>query len=370
MPYASPMPGTVPGPDVTDTDLDRDGKADLIGTSAGVIAISNLTCAGPTPFKQSFVPAPVSATSGAPPMIEGTTDYDGDGRADLQVTDPVTLRSKRYLHVKDDRNSPGLALSFDTAHPIDPPAVPVGHQTVINRDYNGDGLVDAFSEKTDATIGAPEPRIAFFNGPGAVPLYGVYALRDLGGPSGSFASNPKRRWIDVNGDGLPDIFDPPTNVYVNRGGPPGPGMFQVRALRMPALPDRRLKKAMAMDVDTDAQEELLVPTVRTFDYCGGQIGKFFADGSEAIFCGAQFDSPPGQDYDGFDHSIFLWEAYKFRENADGTFTLVRTGVDTQMNLNVPVGIDVGIGDWSAPATGRSPISARACGSTERARPTS
>src|SRR5262249_48794175 len=82
------------------------------------------------------------------------------------------------------------------------------------------------------------------------------------------------------------------------------------------------------DIDGDGLDELIVPNsrVRGYEYCNGP--------TNFIWCGDQFDQP-GAD-DSFDHSVFQWDAYKFVEMDDGSYTMVRVPTNLQAPLNNPL----------------------------------
>src|SRR5262249_26146503 len=150
-------------------------------------------------------------------------------------------------------------------------------------------------------------------------------LSALGGPTGSFsgttALETQRRWIDVNGDGLPDIYEP-GSIYLNEGGS-GRTFFRHISLSMAAgVPDLDYKRAIhafAMDVDGDGQEELMIPDVRTIGFCGG-TGQLL-DNGYACWCGSDFDRAPDETWRAYDRSVFRWNAYKFVEKSDGTYEM-------------------------------------------------
>jgi RHS repeat-associated protein len=329
--FDAPLDAT---PWVEDADATNDGRADLVGTSGGYLAFGSLVCGDPptwtlvTSNQQPFTPG--SNTPQARLYVDAV-DWDGDGLVDIKVRDPNgTGPSKVYRRLGAGMppqfsagislyNAPGIAVQMD-------------------RDFDGDGKMDTFLD--GAVGGNPFTAIAF--GWSVLPT----ALSDLGGPPGGFNAlhHEHRRWLDVNGDGLPDIFEPgagpsqPGTVWINQGGTPRAGMFRAVAVSNQTVPDpattiydpKRVKLAFTMDIDGDGQDEYLVPTVRVIGYCGGVPETYLPDGSERFWCGDGFDESTAED--AFDHSVFAWDAYKLRQTGAGGFELVRIPT----NLTAPV----------------------------------
>jgi Salmonella virulence plasmid 65kDa B protein/FG-GAP-like repeat len=330
-----------------DVDFDNDGRVDLLGaaTSGGILGFATLTCQGTT------VNSRVTRTNYLLPLSDGLyvegIDYDGDGIPDLllgDATNPANVPPKVLLHrSKDptqwctDAADNCTVNTITTALPVAPvTGTPLGLKSM--RDINGDGLVDSVFDvippsNTDCTQANRNcTQIAFFNGANAA--YKYFGLPDVGGPVGSFNLIPTQGWIDVNGDGLPDIYEvgpQGATLYLNRGGEPGGGLFhQVVAplTGLSAFDKRRLKHAFVMDIDGDGQDELLVPESRIIDYCGGNPTVRLPGGDPAFFCGQDFDSAP-EEWESFDRSVFQWNAYKFVDAGNGQYSMVPVNPDAQ-----------------------------------------
>src|SRR5262249_43326559 len=167
--------------------------------------------------------------------------------------------------------------------------------------------------------------------------YSYTTLVALGGPPGSIANPDYRQiWIDVNGDGLPDIYDPSGHIWINTGGPAGSVIFQSRPLTVPSLNSNRTRFQFAMDIDGDGRPELLIPNTRIYAACYNEL----IQGEWTEICGAQFDGA-FQSHAQDDKSIFSWDAYKFVEAADGSYSMVKVidGAATT-SLLLPTRVDV------------------------------
>jgi len=93
-----------------------------------------------------------------------------------------------------------------------------------------------------------------------------------------------------------------------------------------------------MDVDGDGRDELMVPNTRVpgYEYCGGEYRTILNDGSHAVFCGAEFDNPDIEvRFDHYDQSVFTWDAWKFIEQADGSYTVVVVPTNLKAPINNP-----------------------------------
>ena len=336
--FASPFDAT---PTRDQVDFNNDGRVEVLGSTGDtsghrVLALATATSAGSSikwAISSTNLPLPSTRLSAS------GIDYNGDGIMDLYyvsqgATEIVLHRDKSAL---DWSNS-----SF----PPEPPAPPVGCppcQRTSMLDINGDGLVDSVFGHTAG--GEAEPtRIVFFKADGSGD-YSTYMLTDLGGPGGDVTHNPWNGWIDVNGDGLPDIYaigPDGGSIYVNRGGAVGKPIFQKASVSFapgePHPDKRRLLRAFVMDVDADGLDELMVPNSRVdgYEYCGGDHTQHLpgSDSPFAVFCGDGFDDAP-EEWAILDRSVFQWNAYKFVEASDGSYTMVLVRTDLKAPTNYP-----------------------------------
>ncbi len=329
-----PEGATLLGKDA-DMDLNGDGKADLLGISEGHPTIWSLVrtdardgIPGPTPTYVWESPGPIDTLPAGGVMV----DYDGDGLVDIRL--PHTDRGERIA-----RRLPGQALTFEaeTAWEAVPAPLELLEEAQAPQDLNGDGMLDLVYDKR--TSGASDGRVIFFKGfhrsftPSAT-------IASLGGPTSDFVHDPQRRWADVNGDGLPDLWTPEV-VYLNTGGAFGePTAFSARPITRvideagtlrtaSALERRRYKHAITMDADADGIDELMVPTTRVpgYEYCGRDPASYPSPPPEQYtWCGADFDDPLAKDE--LDRSVFFWDAYKVLPiDGSGLFQMVRIATD-------------------------------------------
>src|SRR5690242_15900114 len=179
-----------------------------------------------------------------------------------------------------------------------------------------------------------------------------YTLDQVGGPTGSLSGSEGRVLIDVNGDGLTDIYQP-GQLWLNTGHTPdatitqGTKLFQPVVLAPLSFGRNRVQYAFVMDIDNDGKQELIMPDHRSSvsTYCGGDATKTYGpDSAPAWFCGDEFDTAP-QEYWSYDRSIFVWTAYRFVEDAQGAFSLV--AVPTATPLEAPINYKLSTGDDDA-----------------------
>src|SRR6266404_4424012 len=113
-----------------------------------------------------------------------------------------------------------------------------------------------------------------------------------------------------------------------------PPIFQARPLTVPALDSRRTQFQFAMDIDSDGGEELLVPNTRVFNSCFATTDPKTRE--PVNYCGVDFDTQPGLSYSSFEKSVFVWDAYKFIEASDGSYSMLKMTT----NLKAPTRISV------------------------------
>jgi hypothetical protein len=297
-------------------DFDFDGRVDVLSLSASnTLQLNDLRCNGaPTVIDTTLSMTAVSPSG--PGLFGGAyggIDYDGDGIADVMYTDMAFVT---HVALRKDKDPTHWA----TAKTFIVPPPPAGFMTTMTQDMNGDGTMDMVFE--DGRLPGKFTDILWFfqglDGTGQ-PIYASWALDQLGGPAGPWSNAPKRRWIDVNGDGLPDIFDPDAGgLWINKGGIPGPSMFEFHPVVGFNEIWQRSETSFTMDVDNDGRQELMVPSYRTRDFCGGNphatISNAFFNADPAFFCGSEYDQEgiPTQ-WIKTDQSVFAWNAYRFVE---------------------------------------------------------
>jgi RHS repeat-associated protein len=236
------------------------------------------------------------------------------------------LNSNQEIIVLGDPSAAaGMPTSW-TPNPVqitqNPPDMTSGELVVTHeQDMNGDGVVDFIYEESAGLQSNPGAALAPYASfpsalnPPSYPLARPLA-QAVGGPPFS------AHWADVNGDGLLDAFDNSGNLWINLGGPVSFSIFSTTTFAMPTFTAfRALFRSFVMDVDGDGMDELVVPSQRSFDLCGGTDPvQFFPSGDPKFWCGDEWDTAP-QEFWSVDQSIFTYDVYKFHEHADGSFTL-------------------------------------------------
>ncbi|NYF54053.1 beta strand repeat-containing protein, partial [Tunturiibacter gelidoferens] len=215
-------------------DFNNDGNADLAITNQASNTVTVLLNNG----NGTFTAAPFSPfTVGAGPLNLIVSDFNGDGKADIAVTNFATVSVSILLG--DGTGN----FSQASGSPIDVGRYPTG---LVAGDFNGDGIIDiAVPSSNDDTVGILigngngtfQPRVVGANPVGAVPI--AIALGDfngdgkadltvvnqnnttqsvlLGNGDGTFqaavnytvgATGSSTLVGDFNGDGFPDIATP------------------------------------------------------------------------------------------------------------------------------------------------------------------
>lgn len=342
-------------------DVNSDGRADLLGRDSGNLAL--WTWANNS-FSQIATDLPASIGDG-PYLAVGAMDFDGDGLVDIRLSRieqrevggeivDVKLPEKVYRQISSHplvfEGQPGAP-----AATIFPPQAPNNlMQPSGPPDLNGDGVPDHIFDGTFPD-NSQEPTVMFLVlGPmGAT--YFQATLASLGGPSGTFNSTASpRRWVDMNGDGLPDIFEP-GSVWINTGAPvvmqvidgvpkaTNPNYFRRVDVSMPSgLSSRVFPYSHVRDVDTDGQQEVLFPARRVEgkEYCAvdwtmsisGQTAVYEPE----VYCGNDFDAMPGAPFSR-DRSVFEWDAFKLVPVWNGTYKMVKQTTDFKAPKSAEIG---------------------------------
>ena len=170
-------------------------------------------------------------------------------------------------------------------------------------------------------------------------------LSHLGGPTGSFKdpANARRHWIDVNGDGLPDIFEPGT-VWINQGGSsfdvvrdaakptslsPGSSVhagISRQPARVRVRHGCRCRRRGRVDGPRGACGRLLWWRPRDFQAAPGRWR------AQHLLRGG-VRRPAVKKWRPFDKSLFRWNAYRFVQAADGSFTMAEIVTNLQAIIN-------------------------------------
>jgi RHS repeat-associated protein len=285
---------------------------------------------GPTPW-------PSGTTIGAYNFI----DFNGDGILDVQVIPTGTSQPVIVQHTQADP-----AQWFNNHQTISLPASPSSSlQSTPMRDYTGDGRVDFMFDTGPSSSLASDQDIQFIFQDPTGKFSQPVTLSALGGPSGCSQFHPSRRWLDVNGDGLPDLYGDDGYIYINQGGQVDttqpnqlvgnrPLFVKVPVTSPPPVGP----KAQVLDIDSDGRDDFVIPMTRIYNFCATM-------GYPAVYyCAGDTVDPKPAGFDAIDQSVYQWTAYRLVENADGSYS---GQVIPQINpLQAPLHTYLQIGDWN------------------------
>ncbi len=315
------------------TDFNLDGLPDLIGSSYGKFAIATWNpISGAFQVRSSVLPWSADAL----PELIG--DLNADGRADL-----VESSSGKYrIHFNcTERNASQVEFCSYVELPFGPAELYAEKRMFGSpTDLDGDGLSELLLMPNTALTGHPGTvKLLQASRNGGVISYQIRALTDLGGVWGS-GSGDLFQFIDVNGDGLPDILDsrivPAEGVrpslWINSGG-----TFRNVPLDSSVLSyDDRREIAFPMDHDGDGLAELMLPEELIVNYCY-QMHYNGDDTTEPLtFCsngangGFRSNKGPGVTAD---RGVYRYDSLKFEPLADGGYRIARkqTGLVAMAN---------------------------------------
>ena len=308
-------------------DFDQDGRADLLGVSNGAFAIK--TRSG---VKTSNLRITQST------LLWHVADFDGNGKSDLLVTETgqSSTVSNIWLQVPSSSSN---TLHFQLS-PAPFPRFDNSRRVLSISDYDGNGLPDAFVDWDGLGFRRPdstdvEPRIVFTHRNGSGLSFVARAIRDVGGPAGSFPDARGRAFIDINGDDLLDLYELPGSFWLNRGG-----TFSLTpVVGTITLARRFYDDAMPVDWDMDGRTELLVPNQVRVPWCYDVK----IEPEPRTYCSTP-GSPTNFGSSGApedrDRTVYQWDAIEFGEDAQGRLTLSRRSTP----IEAPIGASTS-GDW-------------------------
>ena len=322
-------------------DVAYDGHNHVPGELSGNLAFWHMSCLQPntpgivptsliTDLPSAYVAADATQSPvSAPFWPAGTTvwgysliDFNGDGILDVQAV-PNTPASYTGPYV------PPVIVQHTTMNPgqwkfyrqtVDLPKTPSANiPSPTMRDYTGDGRVDLlFDSGPSSALAADEDMQIVFQVSDGVFSKPV-TLSALGGPPGCSKFHPARRWLDVNGDGLPDILDG-GDLYINQGGRVDVNQSNQLVGNLPLFVKVAVTQVLAgnnslvMDIDSDGRDEIITPAARVYSFCATM-------GYPAVYyCAGDTVDPKPAGFDAIDQSVYQWNAYRFVENADGSYT--------------------------------------------------
>ena len=309
----------------TNWDIDNDGRTDLVGYGLQYITIASYDAA-----QGGFESLPTNVPSTF--QIAHLGDFDGNGRNDF--LGEVNGRFHIYLQ-RDD----GAPLRF--VGPIEVQPDPDNRYTVTSvADYNGDGLADLFLGNRSGTEYPPHAQILFTQRrPGPSLGFDSHSVPSLGGPNGITSVQRPVMFVDLNGDGLQDIYGLEEDIRINQGGTFTAGTGVVNAHLLSVEPHLR-SGILTGDFDGDGSQELLVPTDVVVGYCRTILEDPANNGEPGDYC--SYDS--GSNHTRFrdaspsfykeNRSIYAWDIVDFSQNDIGNLVISRRPTNLEAPLNM------------------------------------
>lgn len=197
--------GTAPAPDTTISgtpalgigtaifsagDVDGDGLLDLaIGTATDLLIYHGVAGGWPTSMSIEDADTTVAGVTPTASTAASAGDVDGDGYADVVVSDPSMTRITLY------RGGPGGLETTGT--PLDGTEAGFGISIAGGCDVNADGYADVI-------VGATDAALILLGSPTGLDVASAHPLTP--GPSSAGFGASVACAGDVNGDGYPDII--------------------------------------------------------------------------------------------------------------------------------------------------------------------
>ena len=232
-------------------DIDRNGVADLLSAQGPWVEVATWSPEDSV-FEVQATDVPGSF------VVTEVADFDGDSRPDFLGT--VENQSGLVVYLQ---NEAVLSFRVGTTSAVHLPPETRVHSV---QDFDGDGRADLLVDYDGIGQKPPHAEIWFARPQGTGVTFERRSLPELGGPSGHFGETRERRtFVDVNGDGLADIFGQRTELWVNEGG-----HFVARSVgnaSAMSIPDYLRGAVLVADADADGDQELLVPTSIVTHWC-------------------------------------------------------------------------------------------------------
>lgn len=322
------------------TDFDLDGKADLVGHSGGVFSMASWN-EQTRAFDTISSNLPWSKGSG---FVQEILDFDLDGDSDI-----LAYHDGEYaLHMNCGISSAGI----DFCEDIWLGAMPSFAALASVTDFNGDGLPDLFVDWDGTPHSSFKAEIWFSHltvGTGSTLTFEPVALESLGGPAyfSQASSRVHTRFIDVNGDGLQDIFrqecsdgeglcpdDNSTSAHRSRFWLNHGDRFVEHssvANHIVIHPDRAAAM-INIDYDNDGIEDLLVPDYVTHNFC--YLYRVSPDAESYDYCSDGSLNGPftGSPIPHNDRGIYRYYVVRFRFDAYGTLVLERQSTELELPI--------------------------------------
>lgn len=323
------------GPHRPHSDFNSDGRDDLIGTIENGALMVGIWRLSPEGAQLDRLPTNQVLDESA--FVTDLLDVDRDGDTDVVVRDGRYGSDSVYVNTTVEQSSHQGAPSQGELYPqfrFTQRVLPGGPSNVTFsnasfQDINGDLLPDRLYETS--SMGGPTDTYVRFGELTSDGYYTLGALRhlqdDLGGPPRINQGNI--RWLDVNGDGLQDIFkhsNGSNDLWLNIGG-----RFMQVTLSGGINFDSDLAGGLVvMDYDHDGRDDLLAPTVvapgsgSTFCYTyyydvgGEQESEFICSGSGGDSRFEEGNHPE------LNRGLYVYDQVRFVQQADGRVALAQS----------------------------------------------
>jgi RHS repeat-associated protein len=314
------IPGSAPG--AHNADFDGDGRADLVGVRNNYLVVRNAE------GDETSTDLPVVDS----PVLSESADFDGDGKTDLMLALKPGLRAL-YLQCEPATNG---SLRFCRSAIL--PGL-VDQAITQTTDFDGDGLLD-FIADWDGSAPIPsartpplEPIVIYTRESGGNFYFEIKTIVELGGPTGSFRQYPDQGFIDVNGDGLLDVYDlPGPIIWLNSGTE----LIPVPVTNPVTMPPRFWDDVIIGDDDGDGRASMLIPNDVVYGWCS-YVWKDDEEHSERLdYCSTPGHSMPftiGDAPQSSERTVFRWDAIDFDFDGTQGFAIRRRPT----NIEAPLG---------------------------------
>ena len=328
------------------SDLNRDGKADVLGHENGYFQIGSFNGTGFTKIVSSL------AMSSEGPYIRSVKDFNRDGYLDLLTKESSTVYR---VHFRSTNDSPD-EINFSGYKEIHL-RWDVNVKEVIDAvdDFNGDGLPDLFVIDTEHSLDgiASKSKILFGRRDAVGSLQFDEKTLEFLGASPYFGYTQGDYKLDVNGDGLTDLVTyeykkdelDSIHLYLNRGLKTSDNFVHYSyGSPVEGLDKSLIEGLKVLDYNNDGKQELMFPGDIVNHYCytanSTEPGQGDKIGIEYCTNGTGVAQLLTSGYDSENRAIYRWDALGFEYNRWWGIRKVAT------NLELPMTISTGSVDFN------------------------